>query len=291
MKATGFSGVDIVRHDRPGLLQTNAIMISTALKEEPSFQPDDVTLLLSQDPGHWEKDVQRQLTQRGHLTQWAKVNDPVPQNPIIISFLDMNSSFLHSMSERRFVELKGFLQGSSAITSSQCIWITPATQLQCANPSYGLIWGLARTLRQEMELDLSIVEVDSFDEVSSNLVVEIIHKIRRRRRVKRELLDYEFSIHNGIVHTPRCTWESLPRFISKPIGQHSAFRLDVSSNRKLQWIAADTEPLGEGEVEVEIVFVGLNFRVSITSALGLCTDTDFRGDLTGLDGSPGGSRS
>ncbi|GMG49370.1 unnamed protein product [Aspergillus oryzae var. brunneus] len=283
LKATGFSGVDIVRHDRPGLLQTNAIMISTALKEEPSFQPDDVTLLLSQDPGHWEKDVQRQLTQRGHLTQWAKVNDPVPQNPIIISFLDMNSSFLHSMSERRFVELKGFLQGSSAITSSQCIWITPATQLQCANPSYGLIWGLARTLRQEMELDLSIVEVDSFDEVSSNLVVEIIHKIRRRRRVKRELLDYEFSIHNGIVHTPRCTWESLPRFISKPIGQHSAFRLDVSSNRKLQWIAADTEPLGEGEVEVEIVFVGLNFRVSITSALGLCTDTDFRGDLTGLD--------
>ncbi|QMW38177.1 hypothetical protein G4B11_001413 [Aspergillus flavus] len=218
LKATGFSGVDIVRHDRPGLLQTNAIMISTALKEEPSFQPDDVTLLLSQDPGHWEKDVQRQLTQRGHLTQWAKVNDPVPQNPIIISFLDMNSSFLHSMSERRFVELKGFLQGSSAITSSQCIWITPATQLQCANPSYGLIWGLARTLRQEMELDLSIVEVDSFDEVSSNLVVEIIHKIRRRRRVKRELLDYEFSIHN------------------------------------------DTEPLGEGEVEVEIVFVGLNFR-------------------------------
>ncbi|KAE8306529.1 hypothetical protein BDV41DRAFT_585593 [Aspergillus transmontanensis] len=260
LKATGFSGVDIVRHDRPGLLQTNAIMISTALKEESSFPADVVTLLLSQDPGHWEKDVQRQLTQRGHLTQWAKVNDPVPQNPIIISFLDRNSSFLHSMSERRFVELKGFLQGSSAITSSQCIWITPATRLQCADPSYGLIWGLARTLRQEMELDLSIVEVDSFDEESANLVVEIIHKIRRQRRVKRRSLDYEFSIYNGTVHTPRFTWESLPRFISKPIGQHSAFRLDVSSNRKLRWIAADAEPLGEGEVEVEIVFVGLNFR-------------------------------
>ncbi|KAE8324345.1 hypothetical protein BDV39DRAFT_217174 [Aspergillus sergii] len=260
LKATGFSGVDVVRHDRPDLLQTNAIMISTALKEKSSFLADDVTLLLSQDPGHWEKDVQRQLTQRGHLTQWAKVNDPIPQNPIIISFLDMNSSFLHSMSERRFVELKGFLQGSSAMTSSQCIWITPATRLQCANPSYGLIWGFARTLRQEMELDLSIVEVDSFDEVSANLVVEIIYKIGRQRRVKRKSLDYEFSIYNGTVHTPRCTWESLPRFISQPIGQHLALRLDVSSNRKLQWITVDVEPLGEGEVEVEIVFVGLNFR-------------------------------
>lgn len=275
MKATGFSGVDIVRHDRPGLLQANAIMISTALEEESSFLADDVTLLLSQDPGYWEKDVQRQLTQMGHLTKWAKVNDPVPQNPITISFLDMNSPFLHGMSERGFVELKGVLQGISAITSSQCIWITPATQLQCDNPSYGLIWGLARTLRQEMTLDLSIVEVDSFDEVSANLVAEITHKIRRQRRAQRKSLDYEFSIYNGTVHTPRCTWESLPRFISKSIGQYSAFRLDASSNRKLQWVAADVGPLREGEVEVELVFVGLNFKVSISSAIRHYTDTDF----------------
>ncbi|OGM45565.1 polyketide synthase [Aspergillus bombycis] len=260
LKATGFSGVDVAHHDRPGLLRTNAIMISTALKGESSFPAEDVTLLLSHEPGDWEKDVQRRLTQTGHLTEWAKICDPVPQSPMTISFLDMNSSFLHDMSEGRFIKLKEFLKGCSAITSSQCIWITPATRLQCSDPSYGLVWGFARSLQREMDLDLSIIEVDSFDKVSANLVVDIMHKVRRQRLVKRTPLDYEFSIYKHTVHTPRCTWESLPRLISKPIRQHSGFRLDVSSNRKLQWIAADAGPLGEDEVEVEIFFAGLNFR-------------------------------
>ncbi|KNG83279.1 putative polyketide synthase [Aspergillus nomiae NRRL 13137] len=174
LKATGFSGVDVAHHDRPGLLRTNAIMISTALKEESYFPADDVTLLLAHEPGHWEKDVQRQLTQRGHLTEWAKISDPVPQKPMILSFLDMNSSFLHDMSEGMFIKLKEFLKGCSAITSSQCIWITPATRLQCTDPSYGLIWGFARTLQREMELDLSIVEVDRFDEGEDEVEVELL---------------------------------------------------------------------------------------------------------------------
>lgn len=257
----GFTGIEAQCYDDEEPNQTNVSML--ARKPCEIVADMRVTLVSHAKPTQWEKEFGEQLQQKGFSVIWGSLHDRQPTTRGIIFLLDLRGPFLDDISEPNYQSLKNYI---SACTNAHMMWIAPATQTSCEDPRYGLVSGFVRSLRKEIMLDFSTVEVDRFNSISAGAVIRTYEKFRKQAATS-VAPDYEYVISDGTINICRYEWKDLedhanhsssvtmPRTISmKQLGL-----IDT-----LEWTLSDEESLGPEELTVDIAYCGLNFRVNLS---------------------------
>lgn len=152
---------------------------------------------------------------------------------VVISLLDLEetNNTVHSLDSGTF---RNFID-SLCNFSGALIWALPSVHTSCARPHTAMIQGLARTVRMEYKIDITLVEIDQSSSSRSDFAKplwKICEGLESRRKGGDVDADYDFAIMNGVVQIPRMHWfdfkdpmigDAIPSSPTAPI-----FRDDVS---------------------------------------------------------------
>ena len=222
-----------------------------------------ITFLESDTVSPWGKELESTFLQRGYTTTRATLGTLPVDAECIVSLLDLNNAFLHDMDEKSFCKIKDLFALSDRIP---IVWITPSVQTRCRDPRFSLVLGLSRTLRRESVGNIITIEIDTFHPRAQKAVLDIYQKTQRTL-AQGALRDTEYVVRNEKIFVSRFHWRSLgkrmehipcpttPKCLS--VGRHGL--LDT-----LHWKAiVDSDlTLADGQIEVDIHYVGLNFKVN-----------------------------
>ncbi|KAK2795134.1 hypothetical protein FQN51_000553 [Onygenales sp. PD_10] len=168
-----------------------------------------VTLVYHRSIGEWAHELGQRLQKKGHTIEWTRLENDTSlttSTKNVIFLLDLDGPFLDTMSEPEFESLKRYI---SACNNGRILWLTLATQMQCDDPRYGLILGVARTVRTELQLDFATVEVDGFESGSLQATLRVYDQFCRHIDQGNRVIDFEYSVIKGVIYTGRLDWVSL----------------------------------------------------------------------------------
>ncbi|KAI2821299.1 hypothetical protein CBS115989_3053 [Aspergillus niger] len=262
LRNAGFIGSEVMAYDVPHPHQTYFTMLSRVPHPPPEAETyDTVTILTTDSPGSWASEVASRFRQGGHVVNWTTLHDTPPKDQWIISLLDLDGPYLNNLSEERYLALQSSLMTAD---NSHLIWVTNTSQMACADPRYGLIFGLTRTLRHETATGISLFETDSYTQPAAGALFQVFNKLQRTRQCPdARPADSEFSFE-GVIHVGRCHWIH-PKQITPRPETPCPRKLDVSPVGLIDtahWVPVDGHQgeLETGQVEVDVHYVGLNFR-------------------------------
>lgn len=259
----GFNGIVSATYD--GYLNNNIIATPLAVPK-----PKEITLLLS-DTQTEDKVVallERRLEDAGYLITecilGGTLSTSLPKTRDIISVLDLESPFFSNMNESGFTAWKSILDD---IQDTNCgiLWLTRSCQIGATNPEYGMTQGIMRVLRNEMDLDLGTVELDTLDTPTLNQVPYVLREFQRRLETKDTRATNEWVVRDGRILISRFHYISVTEELKKYSQQTSVVR-KLEQHRPgltetLYWKENRHPGLKADEVQVDIKAVGLNFKV------------------------------
>lgn len=233
----------------------------TMISRVPQAKPlkPRVALLARKPPCSWSRMVHAVLSGLGYQIEWSSLHETPGQADWTISLLDVDGGFLHRMTADTYADLQSFLKN---VQQGKILWVTHSTQLSCSNPDYALALGLARCLRHESEIPFCTFEADAFDLQSA----QSLDYVLCHASPSDQDLECEYCFHEGDMLIGRCTWGELVEEKDRNVRcDHPDMMLDVATPALLDsisWVESGAHPLlGEEEVEVEMHYVGLNFKV------------------------------
>ncbi|PYH97832.1 putative polyketide synthase [Aspergillus ellipticus CBS 707.79] len=262
LQSAGFTGAEATSYDFEAPYRSSATMV-TRLLPSP-FMQQTISLLIAdpRSPSIWAKAVHSELTGLGHAMGWTTLTDSPTDSNSIIFLLDQEEPWFYGMSEQKYQALKTYLTQAN---NSLLIW----------NPDFGLTHGFVRSVRQEMVLDFCMLEVESSDIDAAKALGDILQKVTISRKRSDPNLDYEFDFHSNTIYSGRCEWVlegqkplTEPKLeLPKRIHVRRSGQLD-----SLTWLEVDEEDLRDTDVDIEIHYVGLNFR-DVLVAMGYVGNT------------------
>ncbi|RAK90795.1 polyketide synthase [Aspergillus costaricaensis CBS 115574] len=268
----GFTGADIVRYDNEPPYETNAYMLSRRPEARASLGKEIGFLHRGKAP-KLAYTLAKAFTHQGVKVTWLTLNDMSSSITNVISFLDLDSPFLDSLSEDEFCAFQRFLSG----VKGHCLWLMPPVQLGArdSDPRFGLTLGLMRTVRKELSTNFATFELDQKEFGAADKVALVYERICRQSGKNPINEDYEFALKDGAVHVGRFHFQ----FLHQMMAADDSFEqrsLDIGCFGifdSLTWaLDGRVGHLGEHDIEVDIRFVGLNFR-DIMISMGLMGET------------------
>ncbi|RAH68387.1 putative polyketide synthase [Aspergillus aculeatinus CBS 121060] len=298
LRSAGFVGVEALANDVEPPFQFCSTMISRVSREvsedSVSFGERSI-ILVCPEPGHeWVQAFRAELVSLDYKVDVIPLDDPFyPGESCVIFLLDLVVPFLHAMSAREFETLK-----TRILAAGRCriFWVTALCQLACINPNYGLALGFARTLRKEVEGHFYSVEVEHFNLEAAKHFAAIIQTVYSSEYQQQQEPDFEFAICEGSVHVPRVWWgrnsdtnddNDHAEIIASPDQGKNLTINTLGLLNTLTWHNTDVDTLGATQVEIEMQYIGLNFRVCLLTSLDLmvCMGVVGTKDELGLEGS------
>ncbi|KAJ6027291.1 uncharacterized protein N7446_004111 [Penicillium canescens] len=262
LRNAGLTGVEAICYDA----ELPYRQVANILSRKPIDDTDQptVTLVYGTSLGKWENDLGKQLVDLNFNVTWLRLGQGVPKTGDVISLLDLEGPFLDDISDENFRTLKEFLMECASL---RVFWLMPTAQTLCVDPRYGLVLGFGRSLRKELIPQFITIEIDIFDCQSILCTLQILQKPTN----KDSLPELEYTLTKGTAHTSRFKWASISDYTAKLVDSNAPRMISMDSSHALdsfKWITCIEEPLGTGDVEVDIAYTGLNFR-DIMLALGL----------------------
>ncbi|KAI1347996.1 putative polyketide synthase [Xylaria sp. FL0043] len=196
--------------------------------------------------------------QRGYKITECDLTDTPPHGQDVISLLDEGHPFLDSLDETVYMSFNNFLH---RLQDSGIIWITPHSQMECNDPRYGEIIGLARTLRSEMLLDFATCEVDDFH-TQLDPIIEIFKDFQQPRNDHSLKPDFEYAIKSGYVYIGRYYPFALGNELTTcSPSDRAVLKIDLPGRfNTMRWMAHPREKLQADEIELEVHIAGLNYK-------------------------------
>ncbi|KAI1759369.1 hypothetical protein GGR53DRAFT_513765 [Hypoxylon sp. FL1150] len=222
--------------------------------------------LLSRDPSSAvSASIYSVLSDKGFVAEHVGLESEIKQD--VISILDLEGSpFLEDISVDDYNTFKDFVM---RLSPCGLLWITKPCQIQCLQPQYAQILGLARTLRHELSVDIATLEVDEnpVSPESLKAICDVYQKFRARPLTRDGDMDlhYEYALSRGAIHIPQFLWVSVGNMLSYPSDtkRETSKQLEVGKEGTLNGLRWVTKPLSnlEGkDVRVEVRAVGMNFK-------------------------------
>jgi len=231
-----------------------------SMREET--RPERTVTLLHDGPiGDIEEFIQQAFIQRGYVVSWCDLTQPLPGNQSVVSLLDLNGSFLHDISKNNWQKIQDLL---SSLTSQGILWVTRESQLQSADPRYGMVQGLARTIRTESSLDFATLEIDDLGQAAAKAVVDVYEHFDSFRQLPGTDVDFEYILAGCTIQVPRYLPRSLASELEATPEPSTSKVLTVGKYGLLdtmRWVAQEATSFTNDSVEVVPRFLGLNFRV------------------------------
>lgn len=224
-----------------------------------------VTLLCDHNISSISRQVEAVFIRNGFRVDFCTINQLPPANQDIISLLDLSAPFFDSISSE---ELSAFQRFIGSLKSG-ILWATRSSQVGCKDPRYSQILGTARTIRSELLIDFATFEIDIADDFALEALSKVFFKFQRRTKGPEIDPDWEFVLFERVIMIPRYRWVSVLEQLSVVSKEELPRKLEIAKPgllHSLQWVQGTPIMLKDDQIEVEICAVGLNFRVSSTSA-------------------------
>lgn len=114
------------------------------------------------------------------------------------------------------------------------------------------------------------MEIDRFDAIAVASVLKVLNTLRIQSNRPWLDSDYEYALQDGKILLSRNQWSSLDQQLAKVPHSSAPRSLDIKFNGifdSLRWSMSRSpispSELKEDEVEVDMKYAGLNFRVSV----------------------------
>lgn len=234
------------------------------------FEPRSVVMLYDKVKHDFGLQLADMLEKLKIDIRWCRIADHEPVEGVdIISTIDLERPYFYDFSDESYAECLEYF----GKVKSRMIWLTRPAQLRCTDPRYGLMPGFVRNIRLELGLPFFTVELDALDTVASQQTTSLMRKILQIDFLNDlDALDYEFSVFDNAVHVGRYHWFPMAPDLKPEFEEHEDDIKRLTIGRyglinSLHWVQQKQEPLGSDEVEVEIRWAGLNFRVGYYSHL------------------------
>lgn len=252
----------MLAYDNEPPYATNATMVATVRDDDT--QPSAVTLLCSSIDNKHVRAVERHFTTHGYTVHLCSLRSVSPTSDVV-SLLDIEGPFFDNISDSDLIAFQKFVSGCK---STGILWVTRSVQLKCADPRFGLVLGLARTIRSELAVEMGTVEFEYFDQASWTALELIYRKFQARDKTDSTNTDFEFVHQDGKILTSRykrCTPEEILTLRSSSISSDAVgLRIEAFGRlNSLAWVPLDgPDDLSGDQVEIKVHSVGLNFKVS-----------------------------
>ncbi|KAB8205156.1 hypothetical protein BDV34DRAFT_225763 [Aspergillus parasiticus] len=284
LRDAGFEGIQAVGLDAEHPYQLNAMIVAQA-SDEVSIPPTKVSLLSMDQVHPAAVETEKHLLTQGYGVDHVIYGQELPQEQDIISFVDLDFPFFDNMPADR---LDSFLRTMESHSLSNIIWLTQPAQIKPENPRFAQVLGMARTLRSELGLSFTTIEMQDLGPGSTQAILDVLHAVQRDAMDESASdfdPDYEYAWSNGVLHVSRMHWFSLPQALTDDIQDESTTSLTIGQPgllHTLRWVAEPLEQLPSDEVQVNIQSVGMNFR-DLMCAMGVVDDREGHGIPLGID--------
>lgn len=257
LMSAGFQSPDAIVLDSVEPYQLGTVMIARPVMDMNSQRR---VTLLQLSPSENSKSMVQHLSKKGYMVTCCGLDEKLPVGDDILAFLDGDESFFESMDEYR---LRSFKRLVHTMGSSGILWITGSSQVNCRDPRFGQISGIARSLRSEMLVDFAVCEVDAIGD-SMESIAAVFHKFQHRNRDGPLNPDFEYAIVKNVVHVGRFHQFSPGCELSRPSEEDVAVLTTSEIGRldSLHWACEEKATLRTDCVEIKVHSVGLNFRVT-----------------------------
>ena len=259
LKSAGFGGASTIAYD--GQLNNN--IIAMPAREEPKARK--LTILCQEESDSKIQEIVQHFREEAYELDFCTIYQAPTAGQDVVSLLDIQAPFLCSATESEFIAFKEFI---SRIQDSGVLWVTSAAQIDCRDPNYSLILGMARTIRTELLMDFATLELDNFDTNGWEAVADVLHEFERRVRDPNSDPVLEYAYSDGRIQVGRYHWISVSKELSDEKRELNPKKLDIGRPGFLQtlsWKQMDPVVLEGDWVEVETRVVGLNFKVCRSS--------------------------
>ncbi|KAH8422376.1 uncharacterized protein LDX57_000132 [Aspergillus melleus] len=265
LKATGFTGTDVVVPDQEFPYHKTGILIST--KKPQSKPPEDVNLLCHHESSPVVQKAKSAFSKAGRPVHLCVYGSHKMSQGGIVSLLETEEPFFSVMTEGKWRTFQRLL---SDVDECGVFWVTKETQIQCHDPDYGLTLGVARSVRSELAVEMATFEAQSFDDGFADAMLMAYDNFRGRHG-ETDNREYEYLYRDGKVHVPRFHSVVAENEVSaKRLQSMDARMLSIGVSGSLSslfWKPVACEPPRDGQVVVDIQYTGLNFR-DLLQALG-----------------------
>jgi SAM-dependent methyltransferase len=260
LRKAGFAGIEGVVYDdkEPNVLQN---IVARPQREVKEYRHVTLLLGLNQTGGSASL-VEGYLLAQGFTVHKRTLYDDLPPYQNIISLIDLERPLLASISPEEFNLLMTLLP---KLESAGILWVMRSAQIGCTDPNQALILGLARTIRSEMSITFTTLELDDIHETGCLAVVNVFRKFQDREDSIALDVEREYALVKGIVNVSRYHWVYLPEEIAISAPESSSLHLRtgrLGQFSSLQWQVQPAAEIGADEVIVAIDAVAIHLQVS-----------------------------
>jgi acyl transferase domain-containing protein/NADPH:quinone reductase-like Zn-dependent oxidoreductase/SAM-dependent methyltransferase len=286
LREAGFAGIDAVALDAERQCQVNAMMITRPTDPDYDTSGVRITLLSIGSTHPAALDVESQLIAIGYGVDHVNWGQEMPEDQDIISFIDIESAFFDDIPGDR---LRDFLETVEKHSLSNIIWLTQPAQISPRDPRFAQALGMARTLRSELGLSFTTIEMQDLGPGSSKAICDILQRVQKESEgeVNTDFdPDYEYVWSDRTIQIGRMHWFAVPQALTDTVEAGSSRTLDIGRRgllHTLRWVAQPLLELPSDEVRIKIQSVGLNFR-DLVGAMGVVDGQEEQGRATlGID--------
>ena len=215
--------------------------------------------------------TKRALEDAGYRIDVCVWGTDLPNDQDVVSFVDINSTS-PMLSDENPETLATFLGYMVDAATSTVLWLTRPAQTTCSDPRHGVILGMARTLRAELDMHFATLELDKLDRDAASAVLHVLRKLQdavrkedtqgNDSRTSDIKADCEYSFSNGKLLLPRLHSFSVNQALVEEVLRADSRHLVIGQRgmlNTLRWASDIFPPLGPDEVVVKMSAVGLNF--------------------------------
>ncbi|KAB8233986.1 uncharacterized protein BDW43DRAFT_310660 [Aspergillus alliaceus] len=256
----GFTGVETFRYDGEPPYQHNAHILSR-VPSAKSPHRGDVWLLYHTVIKDWARDLATELSMAGYSVNWCTIKKAPLPGANIISLIDLEGPFFHELTP---VDFESFQLYASSLAESHLLWVTRSVQIECDDPRYALVLGVARTIRHEIAPNFATLEIDEINRLAIQPIIQVLEWLLSQQKESGAAREYEFALKEGKIYVPRFHWSSFEAQVEASESEVPKI-LDIeafSMLDSLRWTCAElaSDELDTEDIEVDIKYTGLNFR-------------------------------
>ncbi|KAI1808923.1 hypothetical protein F4811DRAFT_566518 [Daldinia bambusicola] len=202
LKAAGFTGADNVVYDAPLPFRYWSTII-TQPKVTSAEKNAPVVLVTENSASKLTAELADGLSKYGIDVIKKGLSEDVADEHNVIFALDLERPFFEDISSENWTVFKNLLKKTESISGRKLLWLLPPVQKNAKNPKAGLSIGLLRSIRSELDLSLSTLEVDPAESDLASYVANVFNKVVDEDLSQSLNPDREFLVENGTINVGR----------------------------------------------------------------------------------------